>query len=151
MKIEDEIYQKKFRNNEEKLAVNLIYTNNWLKEFHIKLFKPYDITIQQYNILRILRGSAPEPLTLKKIKERMLDKMSDVSRLIDRLEKKKLVRCAANYHDRRNLDVGISKKGLKLLTDIDDISQSVDLIFKELTESEIAQMNNMLDRIRSYK
>ena len=149
MKIEEEILQSNFRNKEEKLIVNFIYTYNWLKEFHMKLFKPYGLTTQQYNILRILRGSSPTPLSLKMIKERMLDKMSDASRLIERLKKKKLVSCFPNINDRRNLDIVLNKNGFKILDEIDAVLPALDSLFKNMSESEMEQINDFLDKLRS--
>ena len=91
MKLEDEIHQKKFSSEFQKLTINLIYTNNWIASKHAEYFKNSDITVQQYNVLRILRGQFPNTSSVKLIKERMLDKMSDASRIIDKLKIKKLV------------------------------------------------------------
>ena len=91
MKLEDEILQKHFRNEYHKATVNVIFSYNWLVDYQVKLFKPYGITMQQYNILRILRGQYPKPATIKLIKERMLDKMSDASRIVEKLRLKGLV------------------------------------------------------------
>lgn len=151
MKIEDAIEQRKFRNDIEKLLVNFIYTNNWLKEFQVRLLKPFDLTMQQYNILRILRGSHPEPLTQKVIKAKMLDKMSDVSRLLARLEKKKLVSCVSNKDDRRNLDVTILKNGMDILLEIDAVLPLLDGLFVDFAPNELETMNGLFDRIREGK
>jgi DNA-binding MarR family transcriptional regulator len=91
MELEKEINQKKFRSPAHKLAVNLIYTFNWLNEYQVNLLKPFDITLQQFNVLRILRGQHPQPVNIKLIRERMLDKMSDASRIVEKLRLKKLV------------------------------------------------------------
>src|SRR3989337_3458772 len=109
MKLEEEISQKAFRNNKHKAIVNIIFSYNWLLKNHFKLLKPYDLTIQQFNILRILRGQYPNPATVKLLKERMLDKMSDASRLVDRLIKKELVTRCINTKDRRAVDIKISE------------------------------------------
>lgn len=91
MRLEDEIKQKSFRNEFHKLAVNIIYTHSWLMSKIIYMLSQYDITPQQYNILRILRGQFPSPASVSLLKSRMLDKMSDASRLVDRLVEKGLV------------------------------------------------------------
>src|SRR6266487_4177073 len=91
MKLKDEIVQKKFRNESHKLGVNLIYTFNWLDAFHQTHFRKHGITSQQFNILRILRGQHPKPATIKLLKERMLDKMSDASRIVEKLRVKGLI------------------------------------------------------------
>src|SRR5262245_11033120 len=120
MKLEDEIVQKKFKSPAHKLGVNLIYTFNWLDTFHQKHFKKHGITPQQFNVLRILRGQHPDPATIKLLKERMLDKMSDASRIVEKLRVKSLVDRHTCPTDRRNCDVRITEKGLKLLMKIDE-------------------------------
>src|SRR3990172_11313416 len=119
MLLEKEIFQKKFRNNYHKLAVNLIYTTNWLNAHFRKSFEKHDITLQQYNILRILRGYSPSPATLNFLKERMLDKMSDASRLVERLRKKGIVQRTLNKKNKREMEVIITSKGLNILKKLD--------------------------------
>src|SRR3984957_20816373 len=120
MSLEKEIHQKVFRSEYQKSTINLIYTYNWLNEKVNKLFEPFDITQQQFNILRILRGAA-KPLSTLQIRQRMLDKMSDTSRIVDRLIKKSLVRKTPNAEDRRLVDVTIATRGRKLLEKIDPL------------------------------
>ncbi len=110
MKLEEEIKQKKFRNEFHKLAVNIIYTHSWLEYNISKFFKKFNITSNQFNILRILRGQYPEPVSINLLKERMLDIMSDASRLVDRLVAKGLVKRTTCVNDRRKVDVIITKK-----------------------------------------
>ena len=114
MRIDDEI-KSKFRNEYHKLAVNLIYTHGWLDNFLSKKFKEFDITLQQFNILRILRGQHPNTATIGLLKERMLEKIPDVSRLVDRLVNKGYIDRKLCKEDRRKVDVTITKKGLDLL------------------------------------
>lgn len=115
MKIEEEISQKKFRNAYQKSAVNVLFTGNWL-QLQIKGFmKPFDITPQQYNVLKILNGQFPTPVSTSLIRDRMLDKMSDVSRIISRLQEKKLVEVCRSSVDKRLVDIIISEGGKKLL------------------------------------
>ena len=117
---EDIKQQKKFDNAYEKLIVNLIYTNSWLTEQQMRLFKPFGITAHQYNVLRILRNRYPEPHTVSAIIERMLDRMSNVSRIISRLETKRLVVREVCEEDRRAKDVLITDEGLLLLRKLDE-------------------------------
>jgi len=147
MRLEEAIEQKKFKSQQEKLIINIIYTYNWLKEYQTNFFKKYDLTMQQYNILRILRGAYPEPLSQKIIKKRMLDKMSDVSRLVDRLVKKKLVTIHLNMEDKRCNNVLITESGLNLLKEIHSELFKFDLLFNDLTPEEIDTLNALLDKI----
>ncbi len=148
MRLEDEIVQKKFRNETHKLGVNLVYTFNWLDAFSQKHFKQYGITGQQFNVLRILRGQHPNPATIKLLKERMLDKMSDASRIVEKLRVKGFVERHICASDRRNCDVFISAKGLKLLTEIDRQEKVIDDFFSNLSATEKKQLNDLLDKMR---
>lgn len=148
MKIEDEISQPKFKSLNHKLIVNVIYTFNWLYERQLKILKPYGLTIQQYNILRILRGQYPSPATIKLLKERMLDKMSDASRLVEKLRVKGLVDRRICDKDRRNVDVLITRKGLDLLSEIDEKEEEFEKLIDNLENGEIEQLNNLLDKLR---
>jgi DNA-binding MarR family transcriptional regulator len=148
MELEREINQKKFRSQHHKLAVNIIYTFNWLNEFQVKILKPYDITLQQYNVLRILRGQHPNPASVKLIRERMLDKMSDASRIVEKLRVKGMLSRSTCPSDRRACEVIISQKGLDLLEKIDKHNENEDKVFCNLTTDEVAQMNVLLDKMR---
>ena len=148
MKLEDEIVQKKFRNETHKLGVNLVYTFNWFDAFSQSHFKQYGVTGQQFNILRILRGQYPNPATIKLLKERMLDKMSDASRIVEKLRVKGLVDRQTSTTDRRNCDVIISEKGLHLLNKIDQEEKVWDDFFSSLTTAEKKLLNDLLDKLR---
>lgn len=148
MKIEDEIKQKKFKSEYQKLAVNLLFTHGWLTTFQKKLFENHDITNAQFNILRILRGQHPEPVSINILKERMLDKMSDASRLVERLRVKGFVNRKICKEDRRKSDVKITDKGLKLLKSLDYIDDSFANIFNNINKSEAKDLNNLLDKLR---
>jgi DNA-binding MarR family transcriptional regulator len=148
MKLETEIVQKKFQSEYHKAIVNIVFTYNWMIEKHTELIKPYDISLQQYNILRILRGQHPNPATVKLIKERMLDKMSDVSRLVEKLRVKDLVNRHICKHDRRNVDVYITEKGLELLKELDPKEKEMEDLMSNLDENEIEQFNIYLDKLR---
>jgi DNA-binding MarR family transcriptional regulator len=148
MTIEKDIKQPKFRNEHQKAGINLIYTYNWANEQMKKILDRYDITSQQFNILRILRG-AHGPLSTLQIRERMLDKMSDSSRIVDRLIKKGLVKKNICKTDRRLVDVIITKKGKKLLEQLDGCSNEMDNVLNNLSTAEAKNLNELLDRIRN--
>jgi DNA-binding MarR family transcriptional regulator len=147
MGIEKDIQQSCFRNEFQKMGINLIYTANWLNEKMGQILATEDITQQQYNILRILRGSEC-PLSTLKIRERMLDKMSDTSRIVDRLIVKDLVEKTACIKDKRLVDITISKKGLQLLEKLDSLNEHIDSILKGVSEKEAQAMNQILDKLR---
>lgn len=148
MKLELEIKQPKFRNEFHKLAVNILYTNGWLVNLYANLFSKYDITSNQFNILRILRGQYPNPATVNLLKERMLDKMSDASRLVERLRIKGFIKRDLKPNDRRCVDVVITDKGLHLLKEIDKLNDKHDSFLKKLSGSEAKKLNNLLDKLR---
>ena len=149
MGIEQDIQQSQFRNSFQKAAINLLYTSGWLRDRMKVLFDKEDITAQQFNILRILRGSFPTPLSTLQIRDRMLEKMSDTSRLVDRLVVKGLVRKITAETDRRLVDVLITEKGKKLLSRIDAQQTETDAILNNLTEKEAEQLSELLDKMRS--
>ncbi|RMD51279.1 MAG: MarR family transcriptional regulator [Ignavibacteria bacterium] len=148
MRIEDEIKQEKFDSEYQKLAVNIIFTFHWLQSNQFEFLKEFDLTTQQYNVLRILRGQHPNSATVTLIKERMLDKMSDASRLVDRLVNKGLVERRICEKDRRRVDVLITDKGLELLSKIDDTPGMNLNELKSLSENEAAKLNTLLDKLR---
>ncbi len=149
MRIEDEIHQKKFKSVWQKATLNIIFTAGWISNRHKDYFKPYGITPQQFNVLRILRGSHPESISTSVIKERMLDKNSDASRIVDRLTVKGLVKKRACPSDRRLVDVSISDEGLKLLEVMDEPMDKMDGKLGALTEAEADLLNQLLDKLRS--
>jgi len=148
MSIEKDISQRKFNSEFQKVMVNMIYTHNWMMEKMKLFFEKADLTPQQFNILRILRG-AGQPLSTLQIRQRMLDKMSDTSRIVDRLIKKGLTKKVICKSDRRLVDVTISEKGLKLLEKLDEMQPDLDGILQNLDESDASQLNNLLDKIRN--
>lgn len=147
MGLEKDINQTNFRNDFQKGIINLIYTYNWMNEKIKKVFDKEDITSQQFNILRILRG-AGKPISTLQIRERMLDKMSDTSRIVDRLVLKGLAQKTTCKNDKRLVDVSISIKGRKLLEKMDQFDQEIDAIFGNLTQVEAKTLNKLLDKIR---
>lgn len=148
MGIQQDIKQPKFRNEWQKATINIIYTNSWLEEKMRDFLGEEDLTSQQFNVLRILRGSVPQPLSTLEIRNRMLDKMSDVSRIVDRLIKKELVEKRVCLKDKRLVDVTISAKGLKLLEKLDVKNDEIDAHVKTITETEAKTLNKILDKLR---
>jgi DNA-binding MarR family transcriptional regulator len=147
MGIEKDINQYQFRNDFQKAEVNLIYTCNWINEKMKQIIDEADITTQQYNILRILRGSK-SPISTLQIRDRMLDKMSDTSRIVDRLVKKGLAEKTTCISDKRLVDICISEKGLALLEDLDARNSDIDNIMCSLSQEEAIQLSNLLDKVR---
>ena len=149
MDIEKEIQQSNFRNEFQKLAINLMYTANWLNERISRILLKEEITQQQYNILRILRGS-DHPLSTLQIRERMLDKMSDTSRIVDRLICKELVQKNACQSDKRLVDIVLTEKGLKLINKLDVLDVQLDALLSGLDENEAVIANKILDKLRAH-
>lgn len=148
MSIEKDISQRKFKTEYQKAMINLIFTHNWMTERMKQFFEQADLTPQQFNILRILRG-AGQPLSTLQIRQRMLDKMSDTSRIVDRLIKKGLVKKVVCKTDRRLVDVSITEKGMKLLEKLDDMQDTLDGILSNLSDTDAKQLNKLLDKIRN--
>jgi MarR family transcriptional regulator, 2-MHQ and catechol-resistance regulon repressor len=148
MGIDKDIQQTKFRNVHQKASINLIYTVGWMRERTRSMFEAEDITPQQFNILRILRGSFPQPLSTLQIRERMLEKMSDTSRIVDRLIAKGLVKKLTCKNDRRLVDVIISDKGKKLLERLDARQDEIDGVLGNLSEKDADILSDLLDKIR---
>ncbi len=147
MNIQDEI-KSKFKNEYLKARVNIHYTHNYLNSQLIDILKPYKLSPSQFNVLRILRGQYPETSNIGLIKERMLDKNSDISRVIDRMFAKKLVDRSECKLDRRQKDILISKLGLDYLAKIDEQEKVFDANMRHLTSDEVIQLNKLLDKIR---
>ena len=147
MGIQEDINQSKFRNEYQKAGINIIYTFNWVTEQMKKLFEKHGLTSQQFNILRILRG-AGHPLSTLQIRQRMLDKMSDTSRIVDRLIIKGLLKKITSKVDKRLVDVSITDKGKKLLAKLDSHQDEMDAVLSNLSESDAKTLNKLLDKIR---
>ena len=149
MKIEDEIQQKKFKNEYQKLGINILFTSTWISSFNMHSLKPHGISWQQFNVLRILRGMQPKPATIKLLTERMIDKMSNASRLVEKLKKKGLVERQSCENDRRRVDIVITEKGLKLVNKASiDLEKDMIENMSNLTKEDAEQLNNLLDKLR---
>lgn len=148
MSIEKDIKQKSFKNVYQKVAVNLMYTDSWLLNHYTQLLKPYNLSDKQYFVLKILSESHPNAVSVNFIIERMLDKMSNASRLVDKLVEKKLVVKVRSKIDKRSMNVAITPKGLLL---VDELNKKVALWeanYSKLTKEEIKILHNLLNKMR---
>lgn len=148
MKIEEEIKQVSFKNEYQKLMINQLFTGKWITNIISRHLKQFDLTTQQYNVLRILRGQKENAISVNAISDRMIDKMSNVSRLVDKLKAKELVRRRVNYDDRRQVDIEITEKGVKLIEKVEDTENEMMGHFSQLNENEAKQLNDLLDKFR---
>lgn len=145
--LEQLIKQAKFRNERHKALIGILYANNLINGAYEEIFKRFNLTIQQYNALRILRGQYPNPCTINLIRDRMLDKMSDASRIVERLRKAGFAERVISVKDRRAVDVIITQAGLDLLTQIDKYENEMDKPAGKLTDAEAKQFNELLEKI----
>lgn len=148
MGLEKDINQQHFKSENQKALINLIYTYHWATERIRNVLNEDDITLQQFNILRILRGSDPKPLSTLTIRERMLDKMSDTSRIVDRLVLKGLVSKKMSTADKRLVDVSITAAGKNLLKRIDDKGDAMTAPMNNLNTEDLKTLNILLDKLR---
>jgi DNA-binding MarR family transcriptional regulator len=147
--IESEVKQEKFQSEFQKAAVNILFTGSWLYNLNVTFLKTFDVTPEQFNVLRILRGSHPKPMMLADITCRMIDKNSNATRLVEKLRVKGLVKREICKNNRRQVDISITDKGLMLLTKIDRSSDAWQSTLKNLTKAEAQQLNFLLDKLRS--
>jgi len=148
MELEKEIQQTTFRSERHKAVLNILFTASWLQCRQQRLFKQYALTPQQYNVLRILRGQKGKAITVNGIQERMLDRSSNASRLIDKLKEKNLVTRMECSTDRRQMDIQITGEGLDLLKRMDGQMDATEASFGVMTEADAKQLNRILDRMR---
>jgi DNA-binding MarR family transcriptional regulator len=149
MGISEDLKQSIFQSESQKAIVNAIYTGNWIVQQQQELLKPFGLTVQQYNVLRILKGQQGNPMTVLAITERMLDKMSNASRLVDKLLEKKLVLRRECPQDRRAVDILILPAGLDLLKEVDQIQQDWGKHFDALGIKRLEELNQLLDEFRT--
>jgi len=149
MALEDEIKQEKFNSDHQKASINILFTGSWLYNINASFLKRFGITPEQFNVLRILRGSFPRPMMLVEITERMIDKSSNCTRLVEKLKQKGLVNRITCENNRRQVDITITDKGQMLLKKI-DASQSVWLeAMEKISKAEAKELNRILDKLRS--
>lgn len=148
MSLENDIKQDKFHSEYQKMAINIMYTSSWLYNGNSARFKPHGITPEQYNVLRILRGSHPQKLRLADVTSRMIDKSSNATRLVEKLRQKGLVTREICENNRRQVDITITPKGLSLLKKIDGEADEWITTLKNVTQSEARELNRILDKLR---
>lgn len=148
MRIEEEIRQHRFSSPRQKAVLNLLFTAGWLQARNNQFFKQYGITGAQFNILRILKGQHPDSLSVGEIKSRMLDRNSDMPRLLNRLLIKGLIDKRTCPKDKRASDVFISPTGIELLERINRQQDVLDNMI-QLTDSEAQQLSDLLDKARN--
>lgn len=146
--LEQDIKTSRFTSQYQKLVVNLIFTGNRISQAQQSFFKPFGLSTAQYNVMRILRGNHPNPHSVNDIIDRMLDPMSNASRIVDKLEAKELVMRRKNSDDRRAVDVLITGKGLSLLGEIDLALENNERVYNAFTNDELKLVNDFLDRFR---
>ncbi len=151
MTIEQEIKQPTFRSIEHKTLINVLFTGNWLENRIKRFLKSHQLTLQQFNILRILRGQHPNAISINLIKERMLDPMSDVSRIVERLRKNGLVERNSCPEDRRSVNIILTPLGLEIIQNMDQYDDYFDNLLERLSPEESQQLNALLDKIRSVE
>jgi DNA-binding MarR family transcriptional regulator len=152
VKIEDAIQQKKFISEHQKALINILYTSGQVLSNNTRTLRPFNISQQQFNILRILRGMHPQPATVKLLTARMLDKMSNASRLVEKLKQKGLVERLPCEDDRRRVDISITEKGLNLLGEASvAIEEDMAKIRSVLTTEEAQQLSDLLDKVRAHE
>ncbi|HZX73157.1 MAG TPA: MarR family transcriptional regulator, partial [Cyclobacteriaceae bacterium] len=148
MSLEQDIKQEKFHNEYDKVLVNILFTSSWLYNINALRLKPFGITPEQFNVLRILRGSHPKKLMLANITSRMIDKNSNATRLVEKLRQKNLVEREICENNRRQVDISITEKGLGLLKKIDSEESIGVNTLKNISKTEAAELNRILDKLR---
>lgn len=148
MGLEDDIRQQKFNSEHQKAAINILYTGSWVYNGNASRLKKYGITPEQYNVLRILRGSHPTKIMLADITSRMIDKSSNATRLVEKLRQKGLVKRELCESNRRQVDISITEKGLTLMKQVDAEEGEWIETLKNLTKNEASELNRLLDKLR---
>lgn len=149
MTIEEAIKQeKKFSSEYQRAFVNILYTGSWLHGINSTRLKKHDLTPEQYNVMRILRGSHPKPLMLSEVTCRMLDKASNATRLVEKLRQKGFVKREICENNRRQVDILITDKGLNLLAKIDAEQNAWNEPLNKLSKAEAQELNRLLDKLK---
>ncbi len=152
MKIEQVIKTSSTLDFPTKTVINLMYTTRIMEEAVSSVLKEYDLTTPQYNVLRILRGQKGTPASLSCIQERMVDKNSNTTRLVDKLIKKSFADRRICPHNRRKVEIIITESGLDLLKKLDPVTRDTNAkMLENLTKKEIETLNNLLDKLRTHE
>ena len=148
MSLEQDLKQEKFTNEYEKMAVNILFTGSWLASLNSSRLKPFGVTPEQYNVLRILRGCHPKPMMLADITCRMIDRNSNATRLVEKLRQKGLVNREICETNRRQVDISVTDTGLEVLKKIDESRDQWLDNLKTVSKTEAEELNNKLDKLR---
>ncbi|MFT2008155.1 MarR family winged helix-turn-helix transcriptional regulator [Pontibacter sp. 13R65] len=149
MRLEEEIGMTQFRSPFQKAYLNILFTGNWLEAQVESLIKPFGISPEQYNVLRILRGQQGKPINLYKVQERMLSRMSNATRLVEKLRLKGLVTREICEHNRRKVEIAITQKGLDLLNKLDPLVEEQErALFERLEAADVESLSEVLDKVR---
>ena len=148
MRLEEELKQEQFSSEHQKAVLNILFTGKWFESDSNRILKPFGISSQQYNVLRILRGQGENAISVNNIMSRMIDKMSNTSRLVEKLRQKELIERVVCESDRRQVDVRITSKGLKLIEDTEEEMKNFDDMKNRITEEEAKKLNKILDKLR---
>ena len=149
MRLEEELKQDKFKSEYQKAILNIMFTGHWLDSDSSRILKPFGLSPQQYNVLRILKGQKGKAISVNNIMSRMIDKMSNASRLVEKLRQKELIERVTCEHDRRQVDVKITKKGIELLNKANKEMTNFGLLKAKITEKEAQLLNDILEKIRA--
>ncbi|MEJ6735676.1 MAG: MarR family transcriptional regulator [Flavobacteriales bacterium] len=148
MRLEEELQQDGFQSEHQKAVLNILFTSNWLESYSARVLKPFGISSQQYNVLRILKGQGTNAISVNNIMSRMIDKMSNASRLVEKLRKKEFIERVTCEHDRRQVDVRITETGIALLKEADKEMNKFDGMKDKITEKEAVSLSKLLEKIR---
>lgn len=148
MSIEKDIKQKSFANPYQKLTVNIMFTNNWLVSEFSQIIKPYSLSEQQYSVLKILQLSHPTPLCINTIIDSMRDQMSNVSRLVDKLEQKGFVERKKSPSDRRVVEVLITEEGLQVTNELNELIEVWESQSIQMSQTELEQLDELLKKLQ---
>ena len=148
MRLEEELQQDGFQSEHQKAVLNILFTSNWLESDSARTLKPFGISSQQYNVLRILKGQGESAISVNNIMSRMIDKMSNASRLVEKLRKKELIERVTCEYDRRQVDVRITQSGMALLKEADKEMNKFDEMKGKLSEKEAIMLSELLEKIR---
>ena len=148
MRLEEELQQDGFQSEHQKAVLNILFTSNWLESDSARVLKPFGISSQQYNVLRILKGQGTNAISVNNIMSRMIDKMSNASRLVEKLRKKEFIERVTCEHDRRQVDVRITETGIALLKEAYKEMNKFDGMKDKITEKEAVSLSKLLEKIR---
>jgi len=142
--------QREFKNDYIDACVNILYTSSFMVKIKTKTLRPFNISLQQFNILNILNNQIPEPSSVKHLTEKMLNETSNVSRLIDKLEAKGFIQRKNMVNDRRKVEISITKKGLEIFKDAASAIENItEFQLGNLSQSEVISLNQLLNKTRS--